>query len=207
MRIDFATIAPTPRESRGCRSTVLTQKAGSPGDGRTERGLRPPSLSDRSVPGSTSGGIEMDERRRQQALARKRAKQKSARAKQRTRQVGLGSLQGPVRECLRPVNLFDVGIGNLLIARDTASGEVEVGVFLGDMFSASCIGRLGRAPPTNTEIIYSDRLGDHPNDTLISERDSYNTLSYPAFLGIHDRTFCLTRRPLCRHPPQNINLC
>jgi hypothetical protein len=86
-----------------------------------------------------------NEARRQAALARKRSKQKAAtKARNRTAShpqarmaAAVAAAHSPVRECLVPESLFELGIGNIIFSRTLPSGETATAIFLLDVF---CLG-------------------------------------------------------------------
>lgn len=83
-----------------------------------------------------------DPKRRQKALAKKAAKRKEKAKALRSRGhlPVLGSrviAQAPIYECLVPRELFDNGIGNVIVSRRLPDGEIAAGVFLLDVF---CLG-------------------------------------------------------------------
>lgn len=87
--------------------------------------------------------MALSERQRQKKLAKQKEKRKSA------LKSTVGSLahpamdqailysKYPIYECLMPVNLFESGIGNVIVAKKTAEGFIAVSAFLVDVF---CLG-------------------------------------------------------------------
>lgn len=89
-----------------------------------------------------------NERKRQEKLARKAARRKkhvqsiksaAGHASGTLSATGLMtvSVEAPVHECLVPVELFEMGIGNLVLSRRLANGEIVAAFFLVDVF---CLG-------------------------------------------------------------------
>lgn len=82
----------------------------------------------------------MDKRtaRRTQKVARRKAKRKAAHS---TLPATAGALRvpeaAPVLQCLVASNLFDMGIGHVVVAREVALGQVAAAMFLLDVF---CLG-------------------------------------------------------------------
>ena len=90
--------------------------------------------------------MSSDEKRRQRQLAKRAAKRKaikkehalmsSASPTSLTKQVMLAS-QAPVHECLLPIGLFELGMGNVMISRKLPDGRIALSAFLVDAF---CLG-------------------------------------------------------------------
>lgn len=83
-----------------------------------------------------------NERRRQKALARHKAKRKKAREAHQSfsspfRESFLLASQAPIHECKIPKRLFEMGIGNIVFSRQLPSGMIAVAIFLIDVF---CLG-------------------------------------------------------------------
>ena len=91
--------------------------------------------------------MALDARKRQQKLAKKAAKRKAVVAtKKSLGEVGSVVSRGrqtmpvasaPIHECLVPDNLFDIGIGNVILSRKMPNGFVGAAFFLVDVF---CLG-------------------------------------------------------------------
>ncbi|GAB4254084.1 MULTISPECIES: hypothetical protein [Deferrisoma] len=84
-----------------------------------------------------------DEKRRQKALQKKAAKRKAKKAPR----AGTGGgrkpsvpADAPVHECLVPEELFEQGLGNVVVARRLPDGHIAAGVFLVDVY---CLGVKG----------------------------------------------------------------
>ncbi len=86
--------------------------------------------------------MALDPRRRQKQLARKAAKRKKQVAAKRREHGSITALlehqvaSAPIHECLVPENLFDLGLGNLIVSRSLGP-DLAAGVFLVDVF---CLG-------------------------------------------------------------------
>ncbi|HMK50741.1 MAG TPA: hypothetical protein VK435_11860 [Thermodesulfovibrionales bacterium] len=85
-----------------------------------------------------------DEKKRQKKLARKTAKRKAKQASARAVHSATDpardaetALSSPLHECLVPGDLFNSGIGNILVSRRMPDGRVALSVFLLDVF---CLG-------------------------------------------------------------------
>ncbi len=85
-----------------------------------------------------------DRRGRQKAMARKAAKRKARAQRHRHKGGPPGALPTPeaiagtpVHECLVPDNLFELGIGNVVVSRRLPGGDIALGVFLVD---TQCLG-------------------------------------------------------------------
>lgn len=87
--------------------------------------------------------MAISEKQRQKKLAKKKEKRKSivksklgALAYAASNSALLYS-QYPIHECLIPVNLFETGLGNVIVARKTPEGNIAVSAFIVDVF---CLG-------------------------------------------------------------------
>lgn len=91
--------------------------------------------------------MAVNQLRRQKTLARKKAKRKAAKALklahirvpeatfgERDVTVASGS---PVHECLVPHSLFELGLGNVVVAKRMPTGKIGAGIFLLDVY---CLG-------------------------------------------------------------------
>ena len=78
------------------------------------------------------------EQHRQKKLAKKK-KKRSVTVKKVTRSMTKAKAYAkyPIHECLIPDNLFSSGIGELVVARRTPSGDIAFGAFVIDVF---CLG-------------------------------------------------------------------
>jgi len=87
--------------------------------------------------------MTIDEKRRQQKLARKAARRKARLASQKTawspgsRVSPAQAVNYPIQDCLVPEQLFEVGLGQLILTRSLPSGDLAMAVFLLDVF---CLG-------------------------------------------------------------------
>jgi hypothetical protein len=92
--------------------------------------------------------MALDQRKRQKKLAKMKAKRRAKLAAQRRVQQETGlstaaslqlelAVRAPIHECLVPENLFEMGIGNLVVSRRLGSGDLAASVFLVDVF---CLG-------------------------------------------------------------------
>jgi len=90
--------------------------------------------------------MALDEKRRQKKLAKKAAKRKTQRTgKQLKSSAASGhapaqAARFPVHACLVPENLFELGIGNVVLSRTLPSGDLAVAEFLLDVY---CLGVKG----------------------------------------------------------------
>lgn len=84
-----------------------------------------------------------NERRRQEALARRKAKRKKAKKAKQSLSPNLSgssvllACQSPVYECKMPTRLFEMGIGDVVFSRRLPLGKVSMALFLLDVF---CLG-------------------------------------------------------------------
>ena len=87
--------------------------------------------------------MALDEKRRQKKLARKSVKRKAQRADKQIKSSASSSrspaqaARFPVHACLAPKNLFELGIGNVVLSRSLPSGDLAVAMFLLDVY---CLG-------------------------------------------------------------------
>ncbi len=80
------------------------------------------------------------EQKRQKKLQKKKQKQNLARKKSISLSVKNPMIlysKYPIHECLIPENLFDLGIGTVLISRRSPTGEIAIAAFLLDVY---CLG-------------------------------------------------------------------
>jgi hypothetical protein len=85
-----------------------------------------------------------NQRRRQKALEKKKSKRKAIKAAKRafsgaisaTRDIAIAA-RSSVHECLIPETLFELGIGNVIIAKMMPANRIGMGVFLLDVY---CLG-------------------------------------------------------------------
>ena len=88
--------------------------------------------------------MAVNQRRRQKALEKKKSKRKAIKAARPSlsktlsisRDIALAA-GAPVHECLIPETLFELGIGNIIIAKTMANRHIGMGVFLLDIY---CLG-------------------------------------------------------------------
>jgi DNA-binding transcriptional regulator YbjK len=108
--------------------------------------------------------MALDEKRRQQKLAKKLANRK---AKQAARKplVSLGSqytpaqaARFPVADCLVPTDLFQDGIGNVVLTRQLPNGELAVAVFLLDIYCLGVKDAFYRVVSTQEYTYYRQQL-------------------------------------------------
>ena len=82
--------------------------------------------------------MTLDEKRRQKKLAKRAAKRKVQRAgKQLKSSAASGhspaqTARFPIYACLVPDNLFELGLGNVVLSRSLPSGDLAVAGFLLD---------------------------------------------------------------------------
>lgn len=87
--------------------------------------------------------MTIDEKRRQKKLAKKAAKRKARLASQKpawspgSRLSPAQAAQYPIQDCLVPEQLFEVGIGQIILTRSLPGGDLAMAVFLLDVF---CLG-------------------------------------------------------------------
>lgn len=84
--------------------------------------------------------MAIDERRRQKKLAKKAAERKVRQAERKSLSTGSSATLAarfPIGDCLTPTNLFEEGIGTVVLTRSLPSGEIAVAGFLVDSY---CLG-------------------------------------------------------------------
>ena len=84
--------------------------------------------------------MTIDERRRQKKLAKRAAERKAKQAERKSASIGVSfklAARFPTGDCLVPANLFDEGIGTVVLTRLLPHGQVAVASFLVDVF---CLG-------------------------------------------------------------------
>ena len=85
-----------------------------------------------------------NKKRRQKALEKKKSKRKAVKAAKRafsriisvSRDIAIAA-RSPVHECLIPKTFFEIGIGNVIIAKMMPTKSIGMGVFLLDVY---CLG-------------------------------------------------------------------
>lgn len=91
--------------------------------------------------------MAIDPKKRQKQLAKKTAKRKTLAAARKTFQKASKTwnaihhmavaVNSPIYECLVPENLFEKGLGNIIISRKMPNGFIGAGIFLLDVY---CLG-------------------------------------------------------------------
>lgn len=109
--------------------------------------------------------MAIDPRKKQKKLAKQKAKRKAKALDHRRSQQGKSSLstpmefelgaRGPILECLMPENLFDGGLGEVIVSRTTGKGLVAAGVFLLDVF---CLGVKNAFPLLQPRGVYEQMM-------------------------------------------------
>jgi hypothetical protein len=111
--------------------------------------------------------MAIDARKRQKKLERKRAKEKAKRRQLAVRRSGgmASRLQAvaaaPILHCCAMADLWDAGIGEVLIGRRLNNGNVAFGVFLVDMYCLGVKNAFANILPLEE---YQDRLYDRLAD-------------------------------------------
>ncbi|MBI2918330.1 MAG: hypothetical protein HYY01_10085 [Chloroflexi bacterium] len=90
-------------------------------------------------------------RRMQKAAARRKATHRASQATPAASSTLRVLESAPVLDCMVPSNLFDVGLGHVVVAREVAPGKIALAAFLLDVF---CLGVLGPTirPPGVTPL-------------------------------------------------------
>lgn len=84
--------------------------------------------------------MALDPRKRQKKLERKRAKERKTLLKERSRTESGGFAQAsaaPIHECFRSAELWDLGIGWVVVSRRYSNGQIACAAFLVDTY---CLG-------------------------------------------------------------------
>jgi len=136
-----------------------------------------------------------DEHRRQKALARKRAKRKAAGGgiAAQLRQVSEAAREAilagrsPVHECMLTQDLFEIGIGNVVVAKKLPGGAIGAGVFLVDIY---CLGVKNAffvsLRPEKFASTIERMLGEDPRDMApaCARKLVEGSVAYAAGLGL-----------------------
>jgi hypothetical protein len=114
--------------------------------------------------------VAIDPRKTQKKLAKQKAKRKAKALDHRRSQQGKTSpyvpmefelgARGPILECLMTEEIFDSGMGQVIVSRTTGSGVVAAGIFLLDVF---CLGVKDAFPMLQPRATYENlvRQTDH----------------------------------------------
>ena len=85
--------------------------------------------------------MALSEKKKQKKLAKKKQKRKIRVKENVSNQLQMDKArnyaQFPIHECLMPSNLFESGLGNVLVTRRTPEGDIAVSAFIVDVF---CLG-------------------------------------------------------------------
>src|SRR5215467_8568659 len=117
--------------------------------------------------------MALDARKRQQKLAKKAAKRKAVVATKKslgeagglvshTRQI-MPNASTPIHECLIPDNLFELGIGNVIVSRKLPNGFIGAAFFLVDVF---CLGIKDVFYDVLSPVEYDYRVSDLQQETF-----------------------------------------
>lgn len=120
--------------------------------------------------------MALNAKKRQQKRAKKVAKRKTAVSSKkktgllgRSRQI-LSAANGPIHQCLMPENLFELGIGNVVISRALPSGQIGAAFFLLDVF---CLGIKDAHFDVMPRDAYNHWMADIQHGTLRDIDPSY----------------------------------
>ncbi len=108
--------------------------------------------------------MAISEQKRQQKLARKKAKRKKSKvpAAFSSLPAKLSSLaNAPIHKCLVPQNLFELGLGNIILSRRFADGNIAMAVFLVDVF---CLGVKNAFITITDEDDFDDKIDNMRNE-------------------------------------------
>jgi hypothetical protein len=147
--------------------------------------------------------MALNERKRQQKLAKKKAKRKEvAKAARRSLSPGFNpfgllanadrlarAADGPIHECLVPRGLFDGGLGSVLLSRKLDQGLLAVAVFLLDVH---CLGVKDAFLRIVTPLEYGELVkGANMQQALESVAPAYarklieDSIAYARSLGLN----------------------
>lgn len=125
--------------------------------------------------------MAIDPRKRQKKLAKQKAKRKEKALTHRRSQQGKSSLfvpmefelgaAGPILECLMTEEIFEAGIGQVIVSRTTGSGQVAAGVFLVDIY---CLGVKNAFPMLQPREVYENTMAHmDQNSPLVQIEPAY----------------------------------
>jgi hypothetical protein len=108
--------------------------------------------------------VSLDEKRRQKKLAKKAAKRKLKPSDKKDTHISESAgahnislaLNSPIYECIVPEELFEVGIGNILISRKMPDGNIAFSIFFLDVF---CLGVKNAYFFIMPQSEYDDKIG------------------------------------------------
>jgi len=110
--------------------------------------------------------MTIDEKRRQKKLAKKAARRKARLASQKTawspgsRLSPAQAADYPIQDCLVPEQLFEVGLGQIILTRSLPSGDLAMAVFLLDVFCLGVKNALYTVIPTQDYALQLRRIED-----------------------------------------------
>jgi hypothetical protein len=113
--------------------------------------------------------MALNAKKRQQKRARKAAKRKTAiTGKKKTRVLGssrqiLSAANGPIHQCLMPENLFELGMGNVVVSRTLPGGQIGAAFFLLDVF---CLGVKDAHFDVMPREVYNHRMAVSQHGSL-----------------------------------------
>jgi len=111
----------------------------------------------------------LDAKHRQKKLAKKLAKRKAQLSDKRAKSGSDGTyplMQAarlPVHECLVPANLFEVGIGSVILSRSLPTGELALAMFLVDVYCLGVKNALYRILSQQEYALYVEQTGESSN--------------------------------------------
>jgi hypothetical protein len=117
--------------------------------------------------------MALDPRKRQKKLAKQRAKRKAKAAEQKQARPGKSSwfsnllamgefelaARAPIYECYVANEVFSEGIGQVIVSRRSASGQIAAGVFLVDAY---CLGVKDAFAMLKPREVFDDFVADNP---------------------------------------------
>jgi hypothetical protein len=111
--------------------------------------------------------MALDEKRRQKKLAKKSAKRKAERADKRIKTSiggGYSPIQAahfPIHDCRVPENLFEIGIGNVMLTRSLPNGDLALAAFLLDVYCLGVKNAFYRIVSAESYALHLAELGEH----------------------------------------------
>ncbi len=148
--------------------------------------------------------MALDEKKRQKKLAKKKAKRKTVAAakKKAAGRFGLTADEirdAPVHECLMTRELFDHGLGSVILSRKMPGGDIAAGLFLVDVY---CLGVKDAFFTLRTEADYEKMMdGQYDRESLetlhptCARKLVEGSVAYASDLGLNPhKDFAAARR-------------
>lgn len=110
--------------------------------------------------------MALDAKRRQKKLAKRSAKRKAQRVDKRSKASpdsypAARAARFPIHDCLVPDNLFEMGIGTVILSRALPNGEFALAMFLVDVYCLGVKDAFYRVLPPHEYALYVDRMAEN----------------------------------------------